>query len=94
MVEACQDKKAKDACQIVIGDDSIAGTCTPSPTGPLVCRAQALPEPVKACEDKNEGESCSGGSEGRRFSGKCLRPRDGGEILVCRRANRGGGARE
>lgn len=49
---------------------SLKGSCATTPDGQLACRPQPPPL-LKACEGKQDGDSCSVQMGGRSFQGQC-----------------------
>jgi hypothetical protein len=83
--EACQGKKADDACDVNFRDRKLAGKCAPMEEGQLVCRPAFRgppPEAREACVGKAEGDSCTVTSENGERPGQCSKG-PGGELL-CR----------
>jgi hypothetical protein len=83
--EACQGKKADDACEVNFRDRKLAGKCAPMEEGQLFCRPAFRgppPEAREACVGKAEGYSCTVTSENGERPGQCSKG-PGGELL-CR----------
>ena len=89
--DACNGKKADDACEVSFGERKMQGKCGAMPDGKLACRMAPPPEMLKACEGKKEGDACSAQMGDRKVDGKCGKGRMGGDKLMCR--GEGGGWR-
>lgn len=83
--EACQGKKADDACKATFGDRTIDGKCVAVPEAQLACRPdrpRPPPEMFKACEGKQDGDACTVTFGDKARTGKCGKSRS--EALICR----------
>lgn len=87
--EACQGKKASDACEVALPDRTLTGKCAAFPDGRLVCRPDHPPGPppgpppavFEACNGKNQGDGCSVRIGDTTRDGKCQPGRSG--RLLC-----------
>jgi hypothetical protein len=69
--DACNGKKADDACEVKFGEHTAQGKCVATPDKRLACRPEPPPEVFKACEGKNEGDACSVQRGDHSFEGTC-----------------------
>jgi hypothetical protein len=84
---ACKDKQAAEACEVVRGEHTMAGTCQATPDRGLACRPDHPPGPPAAleaaCASKQEGDACQATLPEHTIDGRCQRSRHG-TALVCR----------
>jgi hypothetical protein len=78
--DACQSKKASDACSVRIRDFDVPGVCTPDASdGRLFCRPNMPPLPPEAftaCEGKKVSDACTVQLHGRSMNGTCVQTPD------------------
>ena len=73
--DACQQKKAGDACQVTFREHTIEGVCQSTPDDQLFCRPDHPPGPPpqlkEACADKKAGDACHATLREHTISGTC-----------------------
>jgi len=73
--DACQQKKAGDACQVTFREHTIDGVCQATADDRLFCRPAHPPGPPPelkaACTDKKVGDACEATLHDHTVSGTC-----------------------
>ena len=85
--DACQQKKAGDACQVTFHQHTIDGLCQSTPDDKLFCRPDHPPGPPPelkaACTDKKAGDACQATLGEHTIDGTCQEGHHDGDGLIC-----------